>query len=120
MAQHLISCGACGGLSPITLTACLHCDASLVRRAKWARWFHLLAGGGFMMTLAACYGAAYRPGPSYAGHDDRDYDGAYTPADCDDTRADRFPGAADPDGDGVDQNCDGVDGWRDPAVIADP
>ena len=30
--------------------------------------------------------------------------------DCDDHDATRYPGAEDPDGDGIDQNCDGVDG----------
>ena len=118
--QHLISCDACGGLSPLASTSCLHCEASLKERSRWARLFHVLAGGGFLVTMAACYGAAYRNGPAYAGHDDRDYDGAFTPADCDDANADRYPGAADPDGDGVDQNCDGVDGWRDDTVMAAP
>lgn len=40
--------------------------------------------------------------------------------DCDDTDAARYPGAQDADGDGVDQNCDGIDGWAEPAVVAQP
>jgi hypothetical protein len=56
----------------------------------------------------------------YAGEQDRDADGSPTPGDCDDADATRYPGAQDLDGDGIDQNCDGVDGWRDPAVIAQP
>ena len=86
---------------------------------------------------------AKRMGPAMI---DRDGDGAYTKScetaspydrercehqlaqdpgdpkylDCDDASAARYPGAQDVDGDGVDQNCDGVDGWKDPAVIAQP
>jgi hypothetical protein len=43
--------------------------------------------------------------------------------DCDDENAAAFPGAPEVEGDGVDSNCDGVDGWREaspPAVIARP
>ncbi len=35
------------------------------------------------------------------------------PFDCDDSDPQIHPGATDPLGDGVDQNCDGVDGVRD-------
>ena len=41
---------------------------------------------------------------------DGDSDGYYTPDDCDDEDGSIYPGAADSYGDGVDQNCDGVDG----------
>lgn len=118
MAQRLVSCSACGGLSPALAVACLHCDRVLPRRRRVGGLARLLAGGGFLMTLAACYGVAYRS--QYPGEPDDDGDGAPLPADCDDHDASRFPGAQDPDGDGVDQNCDGVDGWREPAVMADP
>ena len=40
---------------------------------------------------------------------DVDGDGAPSSRDCDDTRADVYPGAPEVCGDGVDQNCDGVD-----------
>ena len=33
-----------------------------------------------------------------------------TPPDCDDEDPSVYPGAEDPEGDGIDQNCDGVDG----------
>ncbi|MEZ4398668.1 MAG: putative metal-binding motif-containing protein [Kofleriaceae bacterium] len=78
-----------------------------------------------MMTLMACYGMIARPMGPNQGYD-RDGDGVGEAVDCDDTRPDVYPGAADLDGDGVDQNCDGVDGWRDPdappppAVAAEP
>jgi hypothetical protein len=40
--------------------------------------------------------------------------------DCDDNDPKRHPGAEDVEGDGIDQNCDGIDGWRDPAKAAQP
>jgi hypothetical protein len=43
-----------------------------------------------------------------------------TDEDCDDKNPAIHPGAEDPDGDGIDQNCDGVDGWADPAKAAAP
>ena len=117
MAQAFSTCSRCNGLSPASATACLHCDSRLP--ARWRRLASLLAGGGFLMTLAACYGVAYRDRPMY-GSTDADHDGSPVPADCDDNDATRYPGAADPDLDGLDQNCDGVDGWRDDSVIAGP
>jgi len=121
MAQHLISCRACGGLSPTTAAVCLHCDEALARRVRFrSQLWRMLAGGGFMMTLAACYGVAYRQGLDYPRTVDADADGSPAGLDCADEDPSRFPGAADPDGDGIDQNCDGVDGWRDPAVMAAP
>jgi hypothetical protein len=72
----------------------------------------LAAGGGLSMTLAACYGA-----PCTAGVDN-DGDGAIVGGgcglgfqqDCNDSDVGIRPGADDPVGDGIDQNCDGVDG----------
>lgn len=122
MSAPLLTCSACGGLSPASRTTCLHCDARIAR----ARLAHVraigrvIAAGGALVTLMACYGMVARPhGPHGADcHSDSDRDTVCAPRDCDDARADVFPGAADPDLDGVDQNCDGVDGWRDPANVA--
>lgn len=85
-----------------------------------------------------------RTGPGGAQRLDEDHDGAYGPwtcthaydvarcqeavrglatlddVDCDDHDPARYPGAADPDGDGIDQDCDGVDGRRDPATAVTP
>jgi hypothetical protein len=77
----------------------------------------VLAAGGALVTLMACYGMVARPmGPdNQSCQSDNDRDTSCAPQDCDDSRPDVYPGAADPDQDGVDQNCDGVDG--DPSII---
>lgn len=118
----LLTCSNCGGLSPAARTTCVHCDAQLIapRFARLRAIGRVVAAGGALVTLMACYGMAARPaGP----HDaecvsDNDGDTVCAPRDCDDTRIDIYPGAADPEQDGVDQNCDGVDGWRGRAEIA--
>jgi hypothetical protein len=134
---QMLTCSSCGGLTPVdTSKTCLHCDA-LLRAPRWARKLSLLLGPAGALLLAACYGAPGR----YYGRDntpvpvDTDRDGvagsfrcdyrndcienANKPAlDCDDNDPARYPGAQDIDGDGIDQNCDGVDGWRDPATVA--
>lgn len=48
---------------------------------------------------------------------DGDGDGFFPPADCNDANAAIFPGAADPAGDDIDQNCDGIDGEQAAAVF---
>lgn len=71
-----------------------------------------------LVSLMACYGMAYVPHPVEPRGADGDGDGYALPLganapgafDCDDTRADVHPGAEDVAGDGIDQNCDGVDG----------
>jgi hypothetical protein len=132
MTQPLRTCPACEGFAPVALAACPHCDAALpTRRPRTlARVLATMVGGSaFAMTLMACYGAMpYRSeGPNAVGcyHDgyggsDGDADGYCAPQDCNDTNAAVFPGAEDPDLDAIDQNCDGVDGWRDPGTVATP
>lgn len=92
---------------------CPHCD----RARPWRRGARfaakLLGASTALVTLMACYGMMARPGGMYAGAD-ADGDGVAGNADCDDARADVYPGAPDLDGDGVDQNCDTADGWLDP------
>lgn len=91
----------------------------------------VLGAGAMSVTLMACYGAMphHMDRPGYAcgdgyGHDqgggDADGDGACAPQDCNDADPATYPGAADPDLDQIDQNCDGVDGWRDPGAVAAP
>ncbi len=61
-------------------------------------------GAGLALLAAAC-------GPSGAGTvADFDGDGVPDVNDCDADDPDTFPGADDPCGDGLDQDCDGVDG----------
>ncbi|CAN5868090.1 hypothetical protein BH11MYX3_BH11MYX3_37430 [soil metagenome] len=140
----------CGGLTPSDASVtCLHCETPLRRPPRWMLRFTALLGPAGAILLAACYGApgryhTERPvGPNGATRVDHDGDGelgGYTcesyagpqcqnelehlplPADldCDDNDRTRYHGAADVDGDGIDQNCDGVDGWRDPSTVATP
>ncbi len=127
MAMELDDCEACGGLVPPSARACVHCGAT---SRAWPPWVRALAraaaGGAALVTLMACYGLPpgyYRAPPPTADAcpgNDADKDGVCAPADCDDHDPAVYPGAADPDGDGIDQNCDGVDGWRDPGVVAVP
>lgn len=64
------------------------------------------ASAATAMTLMACYGSPYDD----IDCGDFDSDGYCAPADCDDWNFEIRPGAVDPLGDGIDQNCDGVDG----------
>ncbi len=121
----LLACSVCHGLSPAARAVCLHCDARLTipRRGRFGHVRALgrvLAAGGALVTLMACYGMVARPVDArYADcRGDADNDTVCVNTDCDDTRPDIYPGAADPDQDGIDQNCDGVDGWRDRAEVA--
>jgi hypothetical protein len=145
---HMLTCRGCAGLTPAeSSSTCLHCDAPLQRPPRRARIAALLAPASAIL-LAACYGASgrYREPkasmPDGLMRADRDHDGAAGPyecqphagdcasrlaaapaadnLDCDDANASVFPGAADVDGDNVDGNCDGVDGWADPARRAAP
>jgi hypothetical protein len=133
-----------------TSRTCLHCDAPLRRPPRWARRLSVLLGPAGAILLAACYGAPGRyynargpMGPGGATRVDNDRDGAFGPwicpphvgpsceaevarmgpppdLDCDDNDPRRYPGAQDLEGDGIDQNCDGVDGWRDPNTAVSP
>jgi len=145
---HMLTCRHCGGLTPPEASsACLHCDAPLPR-GRLARKLSVLLGPAGAILLAACYGGpghftgVRQPMPDGLTRVDRDHDGALGPyeclpsgpdcaerlarapaaadIDCDDANASVFPGGADVDGDGVDSNCDGVDGWADPAKVATP
>lgn len=50
---------------------------------------------------------------------DNDGDGYFPPDDCDDNDASVHPGAPDQAGDGIDQNCDGIDGTVDAVFVSD-
>ena len=123
---HLSTCPACDGFVPQDMAVCPHCSTSveidlgssssmpsarspLQRLVRGA--LMLTSGSAFAMTLMACYG-----GPPCEEADDADGDGHYDAAacfegtDCDDDNPDVHPLADDPEGDDIDQNCDGVDG----------
>ncbi|TNE90019.1 MAG: hypothetical protein EP330_09330 [Deltaproteobacteria bacterium] len=82
------------------------CPTCLARRG---------AGGAVVLLGLGAFG----PGCASAEYgavvtsEDLDLDGYETPLDCDDSDASVNPGADDPEGDGIDQNCDGVDGVAD-------
>ncbi|MCB9637634.1 MAG: hypothetical protein H6728_17955 [Myxococcales bacterium] len=128
-------CRHCEGFVPAGFYACPHCDARLDvsasasdaeqkrggligRLGQRARNTALgLGAGTLMMTLMACYGMP--PEAICKQWEDKDGDGARVCADvgymgqqedCDDNDKTRHPGAEDTAGDGIDQNCDGVDG----------
>ncbi len=111
----LVSCRACGGFVPAPRHACPHCDAPVehapARFARLARVLALAAGGGaLMLTLMACYGL-----PPCDKDEDGDRAcsaGGRGPRDCNDQDPTIHPFADDPEGDGIDQNCDGVDGVK--------
>ena len=139
MSTHLLSqCPACEGFLPPSAALCPHCPSELASSAPWDGptprfWRGLqrtvvsmatgaltVTSGGFVaLTLMACYGMAYNPAMHGPGPEapacvptaeDEDGDCVKKADDCDDNNAFILPGAEDPEGDGVDQNCDGVDG----------
>jgi len=123
--MQLRACPSCRGLSPDGAPACVHCDAPVVSRRPLARLlFGLASGSAFAMTLMACYGMPPSKDTCFDRDDDGWFPGCYDEAaaqpcdpddaycDCDDGNPRIHPEAADPTGDGVDQDCDGVDGPR--------
>ena len=135
--SDLIVCRVCDGFSPVGRTTCLHCDVLLAPKGKmrpWVRNALLIVGGASLsMTLAACYGdpCAYDGcyGPDGAGgrvedggvsqfcddlSSDMDLDGHCGVFDCNENDSDINRSAEDAEGDGIDTNCDDVDGVADP------
>lgn len=103
------SCPECGVVPSLGSTNAERPTAKrangLVTRARQAA-----LGVSTAMTLMACYGVAYEPVGCSDPTDDRDGDGYCGELDCDETSASIHRYASDPAGDGVDSNCDGVDG----------
>lgn len=109
-------CGACGSFVPGA--RCPGCGAAAP--APVAALGMLGAAAATAVGLMACYGMPICPDDKLV---DLDGDGAFAcadggkevvgpPADCDDRDATRRPGVWDAPGDGIDQDCDGVDGTR--------
>ncbi len=94
--SKLTPCGACASFLPPAASVCPTCGHSakrVSRLPKAVRGLLAVGGGGLLsVTLSACYGAPCA--------------GSSCGTTCD-------PYAADPLGDGIDQNCDGVDGYAD-------
>lgn len=85
-------------------------QSSLARRAT-----NVALGVTTVMTLMACYGAPYEPYAPLGCDDpseDLDGDGYCGDYDCAESDPTIHDFAADPEGDGIDSNCDGVDGIR--------
>lgn len=118
MSPSLVSCSACAGLVPASRATCPHCEAP--RRRIPGALARLAGAAGCLVTLMACYGAVPHPQDyATAGCQDGDGDQSCVPQDCNDADPAVYPGAQDPDLDQIDQNCDGVDGWRDPGAVAE-
>lgn len=126
--QTLLDCRSCAGFVPPGAGACPCCGAAVKAaeagsggaRARGGRArraaFGLAATGLMAVSLMACYGLPMCDDNQKV---DSDHDGYFVSSDncilddqydCDDTRADVHPGANDPEGDNIDQNCDGEDG----------
>ena len=125
-ASHLVTASVIDGLLlTVVSVAALSLRVSdrfltLVGRIGPGSAAALVVAGAFWLMLSAPHAAAMRKGgglaPAVIGRlerwTDRDHDGAgshFGGLDCDDGDAQRFPGAADTPGDGVDQDCDGRD-----------
>lgn len=117
---NLRTCGGCDGLVPATRAVCPHCERPVGRLGRAARRVAQAAGAGALLaTLMACYGGPPKCEPGT----DKDGDRACTKGpralDCNDDDPNIRPWAEDPAGDGIDQNCDGVDGMK-PSAAAPP
>lgn len=107
----LLTCGHCEGFVPTNVAVCPHCGTESFDVKTNSKFGSLVKGvaaaatGGLVaVTLMACYGAP-------EGDYDTDGDGfGDFSGDCNDGDPTIHPGAPDSVGDGVDQNCDGVDG----------
>lgn len=105
------SCPSCESFVPAHI--CPECGHVFAKKKSLMKaLMNVAASGAAVVTLAACYGVPYEPSeycddPST----DLDGDGYCGTYDCDESSATTNAFAFDDLGDGVDQNCDGVDGY---------
>jgi len=116
-------CQSCGGFIPPDIQNCPYCHLAQMtehtQRSPFRKWRNtllaLVSGGSLMLTMGCVYG----PAPTCENKVDNDKDGyficadngsLYEDPDCDDSNKNIHPNAKDTVGDGIDQNCDGVDG----------
>ena len=117
--MKLAPCPRCRAFLPPGVSSCPACPARL---PGWVRWVAVAAGSSAVaMTLSACYGGpcaggrCYEPDEPTACDDpssDADGDGYCGELDCDEQNPGVHVGARDPADDGVDRDCDGLDGPR--------
>ena len=121
--MDMLNCSRCEGFIPAKSLSCPHCDTRIQpTRSTLRKLLNVAGGGAVAMTLMACYGggpmreAPRNPEPVSAPtctDPAKDVDGDnYCENDCDEMNKEIHPGATDPMGDGIDQNCDGVDGVK--------
>ncbi|MCB9593084.1 MAG: putative metal-binding motif-containing protein [Sandaracinaceae bacterium] len=116
--SKLRSCSVCAAFLPEGASECPVCEAparSILSSKPLRGLFAAGAGSLLAMTLSACYGAPidpysnpWCPDPATDLDGDNYCSAAY---DCNESDPSVHVGASDALGDGIDQNCDGVDGY---------
>ena len=114
--SKLTTCSRCDSFLPHMAVECPHCGATRGPKPLPKPLVGLMAlgaGGLLAMTLSACYGGGVgMPAEPFCSDPSTDIDndmhcGIY---DCNESDPNVNDNAPDPLGDGIDTNCDGVDG----------